>query len=153
MQNAIVHLHNLFRWVILVMLIFSIVRSYSGWKSKKAFAPEDAKIWLFTLISAHTTLLLGLYLVFFGRYGIISAGLPQGVELMKDKFYRFLWIEHPFAMILSIVLITVGRGMAKRNIADALKYRNAFWFFLIALIIILATIPWAFRETVGRPWI
>ena len=71
---------------------------------------------------------------------------------MKDKFYRFYWIEHPFSMILAIVFITIGYGMAKKSVSDVVKYRNAFWFFTIALILILAGIPWPFRQLIGRPW-
>ena len=102
------------------------------------------------MISAHTTLLIGLILLFFGRFGILSAGLPEGVNLMKDKFYRFFWVEHPTGMMLATVLITLGSGVVKKQITDPLKYKRAFWFFLLALIIILATIPWPGREIVGR---
>jgi hypothetical protein len=30
------------------------------------------------------------------------------------------------------------------------KYKKAFWFFVVALILILAAIPWPSRE-IGRP--
>jgi hypothetical protein len=41
--------------------------------------------------------------------------------------------------------------MSKKNISDTDKFRKAFWLFLIALIVILVTVPWPFREVVGRP--
>ncbi len=153
MQSAILILHNILRWILLILLLISILKSYAGWKGQKTLSPGDAKIWLFTMISAHTSLLIGLYLLLFGTFGIISAGMPPGTHLMKDKFYRFFWVEHPFGMILAIVLITIGRGVAKKNLPDQTKYKKAFWFFLIALVVILATVPWPFREIVGRPWI
>ncbi len=53
------------------------------------------------MISVHTTLLVGLILLLFGSFGILSAGLPEGVNLMKDKFYRFYWVEHPTGMLVS----------------------------------------------------
>jgi uncharacterized membrane protein len=96
--------------------------------------------------------LVGLYLLFFGRFGIISAGKPDGVDVMKDKFFRFFWVEHPVGMLIAIVLITLGNAMAKKIVSDTTKFKKAFWFFFIALIIILATVPWPFRE-IGRPWI
>ncbi|HSZ35076.1 MAG TPA: hypothetical protein VK772_17285, partial [Puia sp.] len=102
------------------------------------------------MISAHTTLLIGLILLLFGRYGILSSGLPEGVKLMQDKFYRFFWVEHPTGMLIATVLITIGRGVVKKQIADPLKYKRAFWYFLVALLIILATIPWPGRDIVGR---
>jgi hypothetical protein len=151
MQIGLVYLHSILRWVILVLLLVSIFRSYSGWRNRKAFLPQDRKIWLFTLISAHLTLLLGLVQLFFGRFGILRTSLPEGTSIMKDKFYRFFWIEHPVTMILAIVLITMGYGMAKKPLTDEMKFKKAFWFFFLAMLLILAGIPWPFREIIGRP--
>ncbi|MBS1948814.1 MAG: hypothetical protein JST47_13710 [Bacteroidetes bacterium] len=153
MDTFLLALHNLLRWAILILLVFSIIKSFSGWKNKRAFTAGDRKIWLFTLISAHITLLIGLYQLCFGRYGIFTTGLPAGTKLMKDTFYRFYWIEHPFGMIVSVVLITIGYGVAKKQMSDEKKFKKAFWLFLVALIIILATVPWPFRQAVGRPWL
>ncbi len=137
----------------MILLLVSIIKSFAGWQGKKAFSPGDAKIWLFTMIAAHITLLIGLYQWLAGRFGILTSSVPEGVSVMKDKFYRFYWVEHPFGMVLSIVLITLGRGMAKKTIPDEVKYKKAFWFFFIALVVILATVPWPFRGIeIGRPW-
>ncbi len=152
MQTGLVHLHNFLRWVILILLVISIAKAYVGWTGKKAFSAADKKVWLFTMISAHTTLLLGLYQVAFGRYGFLSGALPEGTSFMKDKFFRFYWVEHPVGMLIAIVLITLGHGMAKKAVSDEVKYKKAFYYFLIALIVILASIPWPFRDIVGRPW-
>ncbi len=56
-------------------------------------------------------------------------------------------------MLIAIVLITIGRSAAKKNIPDAAKFKRSFWFYLIALLIILATVPWPFRAGIGRPWL
>jgi hypothetical protein len=85
MQATIIFLHSILRWIILLLLFASIVKSYSGWQGKKVFSDGDRKLWLFTMIAAHTTLLIGLVLLFFGPYGIVTAGMPVGTELMKDK--------------------------------------------------------------------
>jgi hypothetical protein len=151
MQTGLVHLHNLLRWVILILLVISVIKSYTGWKGGKAFNPGDRKIWLFTMIAAHITLLLGLYQWLIGRMGIITTELPEGVSMMKDKAFRFFWLEHPLSMLLAIALITLGYGMAKKPVSDQVKYQKAFRFFLIALILILLVTPWPFREVIGRP--
>jgi len=151
MDTGLLHLHNLLRWVILILLLASILKSYSGWQQKKLFTAGDKKIWLFTLIAAHITLLVGLYPWLFGRYGLISKGLPDGTNIMKDKFYRFFLVEHPTGMIISIILITLGYGMAKKQVSDETKFKKAFWYFVIALLVILITVPWPFRQIVGRP--
>jgi len=112
----------------------------------KSTAIRKTSLWL--LISAHLMLIVGVYQLIAGRYGIMK-GLPEGIELMKDKFYRFFWIEHPLLMILAIVLITVARGKSKN-----LNYKSVTWLLIIALLAILAAVPWPFREIVGegRKW-
>ncbi len=151
MQTGLLHLHNFLRWVILILLLLSIVKAYSGSSGKKPFTAGVKKLWLFTMISAHTTLLLGIFQVLWGRYGLLTYSLPEGTSLMKDKFLRFFLVEHPIGMILAIVLITLGYGMSKKQVTDDVKYKKAFYYFLIALIVLIASIPWPFREIVGRP--
>jgi len=151
MANGLVHLHNLLRWVILLLLIASLIRSFLGWQKKQKFRTSDRKLWLFTMIFSHITLVLGLIQVLFGNFGIFTFHLPEGTNVMKDKFFRFFWVEHPSTMILAIVLITLGYGMAKSAVSDELKYKKAFLYFFIALVLILIGIPWPYREIIGRP--
>jgi hypothetical protein len=151
MATGMLHLHNILRWVILLLLVASIIKSFTGWRSNKALSAGDKKLWLFTMIFTHTTFVVGLYLLLFGRFGMLTTTLPEGTSVMKDAFYRFFWVEHPVMNLIAIVLITIGRGQAKKSIPDTTKYKKAFWFFLIALLVLLASIPWPGRELVGRP--
>jgi hypothetical protein len=149
-MSILLQVHSILRWVLLILLVLSIIRSFIGWIKHRELREADVKLWLFTMITTHTTLLIGLILLLFGRYGILSSGLPEGTVLMKDSFYRFFWVEHPTGMVLATILITLGRGQVKKQVMDPLKYKRAFWFFLVALLIIMATIPWPGREIVGR---
>jgi hypothetical protein len=150
MISVLLQVHSILRWVILLLLFLSIVQSFIGWVKRRELREMDVKIWLFTMICAHTTLLVGLILLFFGRFGILSTGLPEGVILMKDKFYRFFWVEHPVGMLVATILITLGWGVVKKQMTDPVKYKRAFWFFLLALVMILAVIPWPGLEVIGR---
>jgi hypothetical protein len=106
---------------------------------------RKSSLWL--LIFSHIMFVIGLYQLIAGRYGI-TKGLPEGVELMKNSFYRFYWLEHPLMMFIAIILITIARGKAK-----VLNYKATSWLLFIALVLILAAIPWPFREIVGRAWV
>ena len=153
METGLLHLHNLLRWIILILLLLSIYKAYMGWKNKKTFSSGDKRVWLFTMISAHITLLVGLYQWLWGkRMGMLRTTLPEGFSVMKNKVYRFFWIEHPLFMILAIIMITLAYGMAKKQIADEAKYKRALWLFIVALLFILVAIPWPFRHEIGRPW-
>ncbi len=150
MGNGLLHLHNIMRWIILIVLLWSIVVAFTGWQQKRVFSPNDKRAWLFTLIFSHINLLIGLYLLFFGRYGIVTTKLPEGTSVMKNSFFRFFWVEHPTLMIISVILVTIAHGKAKKAIPDASKFKGAFWLFFIALVLILLSIPWPWRE-IGRP--
>jgi hypothetical protein len=151
MQTGLLHLHNLLRWIILILLLLSIYKSYVGSTSKKPFDPADKKIWLFTLIASHLTLLLGLYQWLFGRYGLFSYVKPEGISMMKDPYLRFFQMEHPVSMILAVLLITLGYGTAKKSMDDQSKYKKALRYFILALVLILVAVPWPFRGLVARP--
>jgi len=144
------HLHNVIRWILLLFLLIAVFRSYTGWQKKSTVTPGVKKLWLFTMIITHINLLVGLYLLFFGRMGIFTIPSLGDISVMKDARLRFFWIEHPVLMLAATTFITIGRGMAKKAIPDTTKYKNAFWFFFLALLLILVAIPWPFRE-IGRP--
>jgi glucan phosphoethanolaminetransferase (alkaline phosphatase superfamily) len=151
MYNGLLHLHNLMRWVILLLLVVAIIKAFVGMSANRPFTKGDKQVGLFLMISAHITLLIGLYQWLAGRYGLLTTSLPPGTNLMKDSFYRFYWIEHPVGMILAVALITIGRAQTKKNVPDVVKHKKSFWYYLFALIVILVTVPWPFREIVGRP--
>lgn len=140
MYNGLLHLHNLLRWIILILLVVALIQAFT--KNKGL-----AKSSLFLLITAHITLLLGFYQWLTGNLGlklIQSSGMG---EVMKNSATRFWAVEHFAGMLIAIILITIARGKAKRHIFGA-----ASWLYIIALIIILASVPWPFREGIGRPW-
>ena len=150
MYTGLLHLHNTLRWVILILLLVALFRHLGGMNKKRLVNAGDQKVDLFLMIAAHTTFLVGLYQWIVGPWGlklIQSSGMG---EVMKNSAYRFFAIEHLTGMLIAIVLITIGRGKVKRAV-DASAHKKAFWFFLIALLIILVSIPWPFREGIARP--
>lgn len=151
MYTGLLHLHNLLRWVILILLLVSLFRHLSGITSRKPFTKGDKKIDLFLMISAHIQLLIGLYQWFSGPWGLKLITQNGMGTVMKNSVFRFWAVEHMFGMLVAIILITIGRGVAKKSISDLRKHKKAFWLFLLALIIILATVPWPFREGIARP--
>ena len=154
MYQGLLHLHSLLRWVIFILLVVAVIKSFSGMMGNKPFSKSDKKLGLFLMIAAHTTLLIGLYQWFassaWGLHAIQSMGMKA---VMQDRVQRFWAVEHLAGMVIGIVLITIGRGSAKKKINDAAKHKRSFWFYVIALVVIVASIPWPFRELIGRPWL
>jgi hypothetical protein len=140
MYNGLLHLHNLLRWVILLLLLVAIFQSFSK-------AAGLRKTSLFLLISAHTQFLIGLYQWFVGGFGYNLIKSNGFGEVMKNSVQRFWAVEHITGMLIAIILITIARGKVKIG-----GYKAASWLYVVALILILASVPWPFREGIARPW-
>lgn len=151
MYNGIIDLHNLLRWVILVLIVVAIIKSFNGMRNRNAFTKGDKKIGLFLMIAAHTQFLIGLYQWFAGPWGLKAIQQLGMGEVMKNPVYRYWTVEHTFGMLAAIVLITIGRGVGKKSISDRSKHNKTFWYYTIALLLMLATIPWPGRTGIGRP--
>lgn len=153
MYNTLLYLHSILRWIIVILAVVVILRSLAGMASGKPFGSADKKTGLFLMIAAHTTLLVGLYLWLFGPLGLANIRNLGFGEVMKDRAYRFFAVEHLFGMLVAIALITIGRGVSKKEISDRVKHKRTFWFIFVALLIILATVPWPWMTAIGRPWL
>ena len=138
-MNILVHAHSGLRYVVLGLLIAAILIAYSSWQSN---TQGDNKIYLFALIATHTQLLIGLILY------VMSPKVD--FSLIKEKVFRFYSIEHVFMMVIAIVLITVGRVRSKK-LVGADKHRTILYFYALAFLIIMAAIPWPFRN-LGSGW-
>lgn len=140
MATGLLHLHNVLRWVILIFLLINIINQISG----------NRKIGLskILLISAHTTLLLGLFQYFTGQVGFNTIVQNGFGECMKDGALRFWAVEHILGNIIGIVFITISHVKLKKGGNP----RTSAYLLMIALVIIMVSIPWPFRElNIARP--
>jgi hypothetical protein len=147
MENGLLHTHNFMRWIVLLFMLLTLIKTMSGLGGGKAFTAR--KTALFMMISADIQLLLGAALYFMRGW---AKTLGSGSEVMGNAATRFWSVEHLAGMLIGIVIIHIAYSNAKKDQPDDSRNKRVFWFTLIALIVILATIPWPFREFVGRPW-
>lgn len=150
MHTGFLHLHNFLRWLVLFAAVAAVVMYALGYFNKKTFSKADDKIGLAFMALMDTQLLIGLVLYFMGPY--LTALMDNAGEVMKNSAARFFAIEHGFGMIVALILVHIGRAASKKG-DDTSRFRKGFIYFGIALLIMLITIPWAFRGNgVARPW-
>ncbi len=127
MLTGLLHLHSILRYVILILVLISIFQAITA--GNKPYTPANKKINLFTLISAHTQLLIGFVLYFISPMVDFSQ--------MKNPIYRYWNVEHVSMMILAVVLITIGYSKSKKAIGDKAKHRAIYIYYTIAVVIVL----------------
>ena len=135
MYEGLLHAHSGLRWVVLLLIIINVFNAIGGLGGGKVFSSGDKKLSLFALISTHLQAVLGLSLYF------MSPKVEFGPNTMSNSVFRFFTVEHTIMMLIAIVLVTLANRAAKQG-----NVKKVFWLYFISLIIILAAIPWPFRE-------
>ncbi|MES2704656.1 MAG: hypothetical protein V4649_18595 [Bacteroidota bacterium] len=142
--------HSLFRWLVLASMLATIIRSFYCWSRNKPFTPRDNTLRLVTTSIVHIQFVLGLVLYFISP--LIVYFLQHFKESMHNRQLRFFGMEHICVMLVAIVVITIGSAKAKRQPTARLKFKTMAIWFLVGLVLILSSVPWAFSPLVSRPY-
>ncbi|ACU08798.1 50S ribosomal protein L27 [Flavobacteriaceae bacterium 3519-10] len=135
--NIMLQAHRGFAYLILLAIavfVVALVMTMFGYSGK--ITKLLRKSTLFTMIFFHTQALIGLIMLFFFSPGF-KAATEAGI-LMKDSVARNTYVEHPFAMIVSAVLLTILNKKFKTN--DKIQMS-----WVIMAVIALALMLWAFQ--------
>ncbi|MEL7161164.1 MAG: cytochrome B [Bacteroidota bacterium] len=146
LYTIVKHTHSGLRWVVLALLIAAIVKAFGKRRGGTVYPGKD-KLALFAMISVHVQLLLGLVL-----YLWLSPYVSFEGDVMGNRLTRFYTVEHLTGMLIGIALVTIGYSKAKRQAELNAGWKSiSVWYFL-GLLLIIASIPWPFREGLNGSW-
>jgi hypothetical protein len=137
--TTILIFHSWLRWAVLAAGLAAALRGGSD-------RSDTGGKWFTILLDVQ--LLLGL-LLYFVLSPVTGAALEDFGAAMREAPLRFFAVEHTFGMVLAITLAHIGRGRV-RKAAPEKRGRTALIFYGLALVIILASIPWPGMPA-GRP--
>lgn len=133
----LLHAHSGLRWVVLALLLASIVKGFMAASGKK---PYSKGLYAATMGFLHIQVVIGLILYVPMLSDMLDA--QSFGDIMKDEAARFKAVEHITMMIIAALIATVGFSIGKRAHTDELKNKRTAIFYLIALLLIIAAIPW-----------
>ncbi len=142
MYPLVLGIHNILRWIVLVLGVIVLPQAYRGWLGKAPWTESARKIQVFFAASVDAQLLLGLLLYFGLSYIVRGAFLDFGAA-MSNAGARFFALEHPASMLLALVFVHVGAARSKKAPDDAGKYRQVAIWFTLAFLIVLLGMPWS----------
>lgn len=132
------HLHSGWAYLVLLILVLATVNALLKFFGNKEFNAIDFRLALFSLITMHIQLLIGIILWFTkGYFDEMSVG-----EVMKNDAVRKLAVEHPTTMIIAVALVTIGYSKHKKKLVSKPKFKLLAIFYTIALALVLYMIPW-----------
>lgn len=143
MNSILTHAHSGLRWVALILLILAIINAFTS----KTYEKKHKMINLFAMVVLHTQLLIGL-VQYFG-----TSSKVQFIEgWMKNPLLRFYGMEHLAGMLIAIIVVTIGHSKSKKGSTPEEKYKPIKLWYVVGLILIVASIPWPFRAALGGQW-
>lgn len=141
MYTALLHSHNMFRWLVLIALILAIGFALGGWMKKGKWERRDKITGLWLVLFMDLQFILGIVLYTF-MSPITKAAFNNFGAAMKNTELRFYAVEHILIMVFALVLIHLGRAKSKKSLIDWKKHRIAAIYYTLGLLLILAAIPW-----------
>lgn len=151
-QNMLVQIHSVGRWIVLLLLLLAIFSSLTA--GNRAYTRGDNRTGLLLTIFTDIMFLIGIVLYFIRPLGYKLFQQHSTSEIMNNSYFRFFAVEHISLMLIAVILIHVGKAQGRKNISDRARHRRTLIFYFIALLLILVAIPWPFREGFdGRGWI
>ncbi len=117
--------HSGWRYLASLALVVAVAAYLVNWLRGREWSWLDQRIGLYAIVVVDIQLLLGLILWGVGAsMGIIGANAART-------------IEHPFTMLLAIVLLHVGWVWTKRS-DETVRLRNGALTFVVAGLMVLA---------------
>lgn len=139
-------LHNVTRWAVIGTAVWALVVVYKHLFTDRRWTPAARKAGGAFMGTVGLQLILGLVLWFFGPYSPMGGDMAA---MMQDAALRFFAAEHPVSMILAFVIATAGYSVSKRVTPDRKKLIWAAVLYTVAVLLVLAFIPWPGMEA-GR---
>lgn len=137
MYTFFLDLHNLLRWVVVLVGVAAIVLAWRDAAGRAGWTPQQNSLGRVFTISMDTQLLIGLLL--YGVFSPLTTGAFRnfGAAMQSDQV-RFFLVEHFPMMLIAVILVHVGaaRGRAKDSALQAAV------FYTIAMIVVVVAIPW-----------
>jgi hypothetical protein len=149
MYESLLWLHSWWRWLVLIAGVVALVQAWTGWLGAQPWTPRARMFGLAFIIALDVQLLTGL-LLYVVESPFTRAAFMDFRATMRNPHLRFWAVEHGPPLLLAVVLAHVGQARAKRAPTDKLKYRRFAVWGTVALVIILAAIPWPGLD-IGRP--
>jgi len=143
--------HSFLRWVVLASLLYAIINALVKWRSGASYSKGDNLARILAVIVLHIQLVVGLCLYFISP--IVSYFWQNFSTAVHERQVRFFGMEHIFVMIAAVTVLTIGSANAKRKLTDTQKHKAVFVWFIVAFLLVLSSIPWAFSPLVSRPWV
>jgi hypothetical protein len=147
MYSLVLLLHSWLRWAALAAGIYATFAAAADSTGARAARTDRAGLAFVTLVDIQLLLGLLLYLVLspFTKEALRDFGAA-----MHNSGLRFWAVEHSMTMLAAVILVHVGRVLARKAATPSSRRVRQMVCFGLAVVLMVVAIPWPGLAN-GRP--
>lgn len=142
-------IHSYLRWIALGFLLSGLIFIIIKKSKKTIYTIKDYQLFKVIKNVFNLQFLVGILLL--TQSPIVKAFWSQVSQAVKWREIRFFGLEHPFMMILGVLLLDLFTDKTKNKIATDTAFNYLFVRYLIILFILFISVPWSFSPFTARP--
>lgn len=140
MYEMTLALHNLFRWIALLLPVIILIRSAMTWLQKTGPGESDIKLVRANVVVYDVQFLIGLVLYIF-LSPITAAAFRDFKAAMKAPDMRFFAVEHTALMIVAVAFAHLLKVIPARKEGARRSFLQMILSFILLLVLVVG-IPW-----------
>lgn len=149
MYHYLLIAHSLMRWLVVIALVYGLLFIIIQKRKQTFYTAKHYK--LFTIIKniVNIQFILGIWLLF--KSPFVHTFWQQVSSAVKWRDVRFFGLEHPFMMLLGILLLNYFTHKTKQKINTTNAFGYLLVSYIVVFLIIFLSIPWSFSPFTARP--
>lgn len=149
MYGYLLIIHSYLRWIALGFLLFGLIFSIIKKSKKVIYTTKHYQLFKVIKNVFNLQFLVGILLL--TQSPMVKAFWSQVSQAVKWREIRFFGLEHPFMMILGVLLLNVFTDKTKDKIGTDTVFNYLLVRYLIILFILFVSVPWSFSPFTARP--
>lgn len=149
MYGYLLIIHSYLRWIALGFLLFGLIFIFLKKSNKALYTTKDYQLFKAIKNVFNLQFLVGIFLLI--QSPLVKTFWVQVSQAVKWREIRFFGLEHPFMMILGVLLLNVFTHQTKEKIGTNNAFNYLFVRYLIILFILFVSVPWSFSPFTARP--
>ena len=137
MSTTVLLIHSWLRWVALIAGVGATLSAMID----RGDGSRAERWGLALMMSLDLQMLIGL-LLYFALSPFTAVAMQDFGAAMKDPGLRFFAVEHVTMMLAAVILVHVGRVLARNAGSPAARRTRMFVCFGLATILMIVAIPW-----------
>lgn len=149
LYSSLLIFHSYFRWLVVALLLAQFLVLWYHNRRQSIFTRQHFRLLNYSLLIYDLQFLVG-WILFF-QSPLAQQFWADPDLMVKVRDVRFFGLEHMTMMTLTIFALHILMWRSAKYIGKREGFNHILRWFLLIVLVILASIPWSFSPFTHRP--